>query len=243
MGSRAQRLPTQGVAPLGGHRRWYLRGIWLGLACGGIFIVIGASGRLPGLNRRGPMIPGHKALRCSYCHDLPPGSLRQRLQAKVGRWLGTRKNEVLIGAAPVKTRHCLACHRRRNERHPVFRFLEPRFRTVRLALGPQRCTSCHHEHQGRRVGVETSYCRHCHSGTKVPRDPATPSHKELIRAGQWNSCLRCHDYHGNHRFKTPAQLQQAPTQSSVADYFRAGPRLYSSTLRQAAKKTPPSKRP
>ena len=67
--------------------------------------------------------------------------------------------------------------------------------------------SCHREHQGVRVTLtEIGYCRHCHEETRLKRDPLDVSHEALIKAKEWDSCLGCHDFHGNHRMTVRKQL-------------------------------------
>jgi len=171
----------------------------------------------------GPMLPGHEGLSCEQCHRVSPGSTRQQLQAIVRYWLGQRRQPVALGHEPVSNAQCAQCHERPDDRHPVTRFLEPRFKRARHALAPQHCVSCHNEHAGRRLTTGGEFCVHCHEGLRVATDPATPTHAELSRDGAWATCLQCHDFHGNHGQAPPRRLEQAPTLAAVQAFLERGP--------------------
>ena len=117
-----------------------------------------------------------------------------------------------FGHQPVTNATCLECHDRPNDRHPVFRFFEPRFAEAREQIQPQYCLSCHLEHSGKRVTTfEITSCVHCHKDITLNHDPTTISHEDLIEAGQWESCLGCHDFHGNHVMKPKMVVEQILT--------------------------------
>ena len=44
-----------------------------------------------------------------------------------------------------------------------------------------------------------------------------------MRNKRWESCLQCHDYHGNHKFNTPLRLQDAHTLDVLEKYLKGGP--------------------
>lgn len=116
---------------------------------------------------------------------------------------------------------------RPDDRHPISRFLEPHFIDARHALGVHECAGCHLEHQGKRVTLPTiGICTHCHEETALQDDPIAPTHAELVRADEWNTCLRCHDFHGNHPRDTPTRLAQSIPEATVRAYFDGAPSPY-----------------
>lgn len=181
----------------------------------------------------GAMSPGHELLGCADCHVEAPGSVRQQLQQNVRFWLGTAQESAVFGALPVDTQRCTECHQGRADRHPVSRFLEPRFAEAREKVGAHRCAGCHVEHDGARVSAQPGFCQHCHKSLRLERDPLADSHASLVARAQWTTCLRCHDFHGNHRGTTPLTLQGAPSEGAVEDYFSLGRTPYGERLVRA----------
>jgi hypothetical protein len=149
--------------------------------------------------------------------------MRQQLQANA-RWLiGLREEPVDFGLIAVSSDDCTDCHQRPADRHPIYRFFEPRFSAARAAIAPHRCLSCHEEHTGRRVTIQNGFCRQCHDGLKVPNDPIDPTHEGIAAVSEWNACLRCHDFHGSHTGETPISLLDAIPTRDVESYFEGGP--------------------
>jgi len=207
-------------------------------------IVIGLLGLavllLPAYDKfhvRGPMNSGHDTLKCESCHQEASGSLRQQIQANLRYAFGQREHLADFSHQAVSNENCLACHERPNDRHPVYRFLEPRFLKARENLSPQHCVSCHMEHNGQRVTrAEIGYCVHCHKKTKVRKDPLDVSHERLIALKRWESCLGCHDFHGNHKMKTKMSVEQIIPAEKIHAYFRGGISPYGNDRRYKAKK-------
>lgn len=193
---------------------------WLGLATG---LVLGAVAvawsSTHGLHRPGPMNTGHGELACDACHRGAPGTVRQQLQNTVRDALAAAAQPVDIGYRRVGNDECLACHERPEDRHPVFRFLEPRFARVREELHPEQCVSCHREHRGARVTAETTVCRHCHSDTEWKTGALEITHRALVATSQWTTCLGCHDFHGNHALEVARRLDDAIAPERVRAYF------------------------
>jgi Cytochrome c3 len=211
----------------------YAAGVLLGLACVGLLLMP----ELERLHVRGPMNSGHENFRCKSCHKAAPGTVRQQIQASVNYWLDKRSTAVDFGHRDVTNDICLGCHDRPNDRHPVYRFLEPRFSKAREKLQPHLCTSCHLEHQGRRVTLkETTYCAVCHEETRLKKDPINVSHEQLIQADRWETCLGCHDFHGNHIMDTRTVVEQARDPAAIRAYFEGGPSPYPKALHRKAKK-------
>lgn len=182
---------------------------------------------LSGFVPSNPHNPGHQTLECTQCHTPAAGSARQQLQAKLRFHLGLRETNADFGNSKVDNAVCTDCHDKTDDRHPSYRFLEPRFQAARKAIAPQTCASCHREHTGVRVSrVDSGFCAQCHADTAVKNDPATPSHAELIAANQWQTCLTCHDFHGNHAYAAPNNLQQALPREAIESYLAQGESPY-----------------
>ena len=188
------------------------------------------------LRTRGPINVGHEELTCQACHQQAPGSLRQQVQANVKYLLGWRSSPADFGRRKADNAVCLSCHERPNDNHPVFRFLEPRFEEARKTIRPHVCTSCHLEHTGKRVTAELTICAQCHRDTKLKSDPITVSHEELIAAENWQSCLGCHDWHGNHVMELNTVVETAIEPDRIARYFEGGPSPYPDARFYPAKK-------
>lgn len=208
---------------------------WLaGLAIGGAALAWLIAPAHAHLHAPGTMNTGHDALACSACHREAPGSMRQQLQAIARSWIGTAPTSADLGFLPVGNDACLACHDRPDDRHPVSRFLEPRFAQARAALHPERCTSCHLEHHGARVTVtDATYCQVCHARTAFERDPLDVSHRVLVATGQWESCLGCHDFHGNHVHPPPHRRADALSPAQIRAYVDGGESPYGERTRRA----------
>jgi hypothetical protein len=173
---------------------------------------------------RGPLISGHAELTCDACHEPAPGTYRQQVQANLRFVLGQRATPADFGRTDVGNGACLSCHDHPTERHPVYRFLEPRFAKVREELQPHLCVACHREHSGSRVTLtEIGYCAGCHEDTKLRKDPVDVPHERLIAADQWETCLGCHDFHGNHVMTTVRRLDEAIKPERIREYFKSGP--------------------
>ncbi len=176
----------------------------------------------------GEMNTGHQNIDCDYCHRLATGSLRQQIQANVRFVLGLRLKAADYGRSPVTNEQCLGCHRRPDDRHPVFLFFEPRFKEARKKLQPQSCISCHAEHSNVRITLsDIGFCRTCHEKLVLQEDPISISHAQLIKQKQWETCLGCHDFHGNHIMTTPRQLDKALAPQKIRDYFNGADSPYS----------------
>jgi hypothetical protein len=211
-------------------------GLVAGLVIGGAALAWLVMPAHAHLHAPGPMNTGHADLACTACHREAPGSVRQQLQAVVQHALGLVPAGADVGFAPVSNAACLSCHDRPDDRHPVSRFLEPRFARARAALHPERCTSCHLEHHGVRVTVgDPTYCRNCHADTRLEHDPLDVSHQKLVSAGRWETCLGCHDFHGNHRHVAPRRLDQALSPAQIRAYLDGGPSPYGPPIRRARK--------
>ncbi|MEM7483232.1 MAG: cytochrome c3 family protein [Acidobacteriota bacterium] len=175
----------------------------------------------------GPMNTGHAEVQCSACHRQAPGTFRQQVQANARYAFGLRPEPADFGLADVSDAACLDCHERPNDRHPTFRFLEPRFAKARENLQPQTCMGCHLEHAGERITVKADYCSECHGDLELKVDPVDTPHHELVATASWNTCLGCHDFHGNHLWKAPTRMADRLDPAVIEEYFRGGPSPYS----------------
>jgi hypothetical protein len=208
-----------------------LLGIATGLAVGGAAVAWSSS---HDLHRPGPMNTGHAELACGACHVSAPGTIRQQLQNVVRHVVGTADAPLDIGYRRVGNAECLACHERPEDRHPVFRFLEPRFAEARDQVRAETCTTCHREHHGARVTLDdVGFCRHCHADLALEHDPLDVSHATLTGMGAWATCLSCHDYHGNHAQRAQRRLDEAIALPLVQDYLDGGPSPFGPPVHRA----------
>lgn len=215
-----------------GRERWirraaYAFGILVVLA-GLALVIIPQSSRFAA---KGPANTGHDKLACTDCHKEASGTLRQQLQAKVGFHLGLRETDPTFGHDKVGNETCVNCHARDQDAHPAHRFLEPRFKEAREQLGAESCANCHREHKGVRVTMAPTSCATCHQDLAMKSDPLDVPHRELIAKGQWNTCLGCHDYHGNHKRLTQTKLQDAYATKAIIDYLAGGTSPYGNDLK------------
>lgn len=182
-----------------------------------------------GFKALGPMNTSHENLECNACHKEAPGTFRQQVGHNAQSLMGLHDQGLVpVGLAPVDNKACISCHKRPNDRHPTSRFLETQFAEQRQTLGPHGCNNCHGEHQGKRVAqVETGFCIHCHQDMEVSFDKITPSHAELLETEAWETCLQCHDFHGNHIREIPLNLKNGISQETVLRYLEGGKDPYS----------------
>lgn len=171
----------------------------------------------------GPMNTGHKDLKCFACHADASGNLAQQIQSNISYTIGAREESVDFGTKDVTIDNCLQCHDRPNDRHPVYRFSEPRFKEAIEQINATTCITCHTEHKKERVSVATvNYCMNCHQTLEVENDPLDISHKDLILNKKWSTCIQCHDFHGNHKYKVPEKLADTIPIKKIKEYFKGG---------------------
>lgn len=183
---------------------------------------------------------GHAQLKCVACHAESPASTRQALQAKVKHTLGMRETGAVMGMQSVTTATCTQCHANPGDRHAPHRFLEPRFEQARAETGAQQCVSCHREHSGVRVtAASPGYCVSCHADMRVKADMTSPTHEHLVRNKRWDTCLQCHDYHGNHKWRAPLRLVDATTVDVLHKYLKDGPSPFGATVVKARQELTP----
>lgn len=228
-------------------RRRQNLGITFGLTSGVMLVVWLCLPANAQLHAPGVMNIGHEKLQCNDCHFSSAGNLRQKIQANVRYLLGERRTAVALGHKPVTNEHCLECHERPNERHPVFRFFEPRFKKARAETGAQYCVSCHREHTGLRVTADLEFCAICHQRLDLKNDPlltsreplakrnSLTSHKKLVKAKRWQTCLGCHDFHGNHRMQTADTMEKLIQPEEIGAYFDSAKSPYSDSKFHKAK--------
>lgn len=189
----------------------------------------------------GPNNTGHEDIECLHCHIAATGTLRQQLQANALYALGKRVLTADFGFQAVTNEQCVSCHKRPDDRHPVYRFFEPRFKEARNSLQPQHCISCHREHSGVRVTQQNiGYCKACHEKLVLKEDPLSISHQQLIQEEKWSSCLGCHDFHGNHKMETRTNVADVINPAIIRQYFQGGESPYSDKKYHKAKKEPES---
>ena len=174
----------------------------------------------------GPLLADHQGISCGACHLEAEGTTRQQIQANLHHLLRLRADPVDFGYQPVMSAQCLACHARPNERHPIYRFREPRFSEALSVVDATNCLGCHGEHTQELSFAEIGFCRACHQDLKLRSDPIRPSHAARISSADWAGCLTCHDYHGNHAFKAPVLDADAASVDAIRRYLISGPSPY-----------------
>ena len=217
------------------HRKRYNLGYLLGFLFGLLALLFFISPSSEKHLASGPMLPGHEKLKCLSCHKDQLGSLRQQLQANVQYLLNNRKSFVSVGLRSVENRECIKCHDRPNDRHPVYRFREPKYRKVRERIQANSCIACHVEHKSKRVSVKKTFCVNCHDELKLKNDPLDVSHQVLVQQKKWITCLRCHDFHGNHDMKTVTKIEHSVLPTDLDEYFNRGKNPYSGKIINKAK--------
>lgn len=171
----------------------------------------------------GPMNNGHEEISCVVCHADANGNLVQQIQSNISHAAGIREKSVDFGSKDVTVKNCLECHDRPNDRHPTYRFSEPRFKKAIKNIDATTCITCHSEHNGERVSLKAvNYCMNCHQDLEVENDPVDVPHSELIAKEQWFTCIQCHDFHGNHRYVVPTKLNDTIPLDRIQVYLEGG---------------------
>ena len=62
--------------------------------------------------------------------------------------------------------------------------------------------------------------------------------QSLIDAGEWDSCMGCHDFHGNHLMTTREKLSEVIPPGQILAYFRGGVSPYSPDKKFTARREP-----
>ena len=194
-----------------------------------VAIVAGALLVLPGReswHAAGPRNVGHTKTNCGECHVREGGNVVSQTFNTVLHDVGLSDLDSYVGFKPVGNEQCLDCHDNPDDRHPVADFLEPKFAQAREAMGVQSCVNCHQEHLGVRVSVTQSVCQYCHEDTEVEDDPVDIPHSTLFADKRWETCLGCHDFHGNHERKTPKMMSEVLSKERIQQYFDGGKSPY-----------------
>ena len=97
--------------------------------------------------------------------------------------------------------------------------------------------SCHKEHTGVRASSTPDNCQLCHEEIKIKDDPIDIPHTELIKTENWDSCLGCHDFHGNHIMDVPTHTKNMIDIKIIQNYFDGGEDPYSKEKTAKSKET------
>ncbi|MEM1302709.1 MAG: cytochrome c3 family protein [Pseudomonadota bacterium] len=183
----------------------------------------------------GPIQKGHAGVQCSACHKASPGTIRQQTQANLRHLVGLRDTPADFGYVEVTSKQCVACHERPNDRHPIYRFQEPRFADAVEQVNATSCLGCHSEHNAELAFADPTICVACHEDLTVKNDPVDVPHVTLIAEERWGTCLGCHDFHGNHARKAQVTLALAYDPAVIRDYLGQADSPYGSTKSFPAK--------
>ncbi len=178
---------------------------------------------------KGPANVGHTKTLCSECHAPAPGNFASQAFDNMMHALGLSDSAPHFIYTPAGNQECLACHTLPDDRHPVDKFMKPEFAKAREAMGVQYCVSCHQQHLGVRVSVTPQVCQYCHQNADMLEklfddkdDPVDIPHTTLISDGRWETCLGCHDFHGNHKREVPKMMSQVLTEEEIQEYLDGG---------------------
>ena len=214
------------VSPL--RQRQFLGGV-IGLIIGVAIFIFFTTNTAEEYISLGPMNVGHSKLSCVACHSDAKGNLSQQIQSNIQYMFSMREEGVDFGTQDVTVRNCLECHDRPNDRHPTYRFSEPRFKEAIKQINTTTCITCHSEHNEERVTVANiNYCMNCHQDLKVENDPVDIPHADLIKKGQWSTCIQCHDFHGNHKYQVATKLKDTIPMNIIKAYMKGGQDPYGS---------------
>lgn len=198
-------------------------GSFIGIGIGILIYIILPLKQTEDFLSLGPLNTGHEGLSCNACHTDAKGNLMQQLQSNISYTFGMRKTKADFGTENVDNKKCLECHDRPNDRHPTHRFLEPRFKEAIANINATECETCHKEHNDTRIVLkDAAFCVNCHYDLEVKNDPIDVSHEELIATKQWNTCLQCHDFHGNHIYKVAEKMKDTIPLKKIQAYLKGG---------------------
>lgn len=213
------------------------KGYLIGLILAAIILGLLSRPSLHDLRAPGAFNTGHENLKCEECHEPSDGSIRQQIQANLSYLLNNRSEVAAFNFTFPDNKDCLACHEREDDKHPVYRFNEPRFLEARKAFQPQYCVSCHKEHNGVRVTSDPENCQYCHEEIEIKDEVLDISHTDLIKLKDWDTCLSCHDFHGNHIMKTPRKIEDMLDKKHIIEYLNGGKDPYSDKKTAKSKDT------
>jgi len=213
------------------------RGLLFGLPLAILAVISLYPSQIAWLHASGPANVGHETIGCNDCHREAEGTFRQQLQAKVRYLVGLRVSDVAVGHLVVDNKVCITCHQRKSDDHPIDRFFEPRFDKILSELKVNACTGCHLEHTGRRVTMPLTDCKHCHDNLSLKKDPLDVPHATLVKEHRWETCLGCHDFHGNHVRETQKRIDERISVQKIEEYLAGIARSpYGSNRRYSATK-------
>jgi len=70
---------------------------------------------------------------------------------------------------------------------------------------------------------------------KLKKDSLDITHKELIAQKRWKTCMRCHDFHGNHLMKVANNTNRMLELNAVVAYMKSGLDPYSKEKKYKAR--------
>lgn len=70
----------------------------------------------------------------------------------------------------------------------------------------------------------------------MKNDPLDIPHERLVQDARWDTCLGCHDFHGNHVRDAQEKLDQRFDVTRIRAYLNDAPSPYGDKKREEAKK-------
>ena len=82
------------------------------------------------------------------------------------------------------------------------------------------------------------YCSNCHEDTRLKNDPVDIPHATLIDTERWDTCLGCHDFHGNHEMEVARRVHDAIPVERIELYFQGESSPYGAEKHYASREEP-----
>ena len=82
----------------------------------------------------------------------------------------------------------------------------------------------------------SNYCRSCHENTEIKDDRWILSIRIYSEMENGNTCLQCHDFHGNHIYEVPQKMKDTIPLLEVQNYLKGEKVIYSTRKHHKALK-------
>jgi hypothetical protein len=71
----------------------------------------------------------------------------------------------------------------------------------------------------------------------MKNDPLDVPHSELVAQNRWNTCLQCHDFHGNHIYEVPKLMKDTFSMEIIKSYLKGGDSPYTANKKYRPKQS------